>query len=479
MEEGGVPVEPQAAAVAVEEPVVPEMVQVMTWNGFVGAQAGRVAAQIGGRLHDFAEFTHRDVKMLTENLRGLPAASRIHVNLAQAKNIKATIDWVKDQDRINQAPTIAGMDEDSFLEAIKESAKREVIREAAKENAETLAKEASPGKLTGEKVWDKWRSGLENQLSMLYGVNGVPLVYVIRENEEPEEGKSYSSFTQECIEKCRLTGQEFNEDAKYVHNIIQSLIVGEDAEQWVKEHKKLKNGRTDFLNLVAHFTGEGNNTRRIGDAERLEKTLHYKDERAMTFQTFLAKTKHMFNIFEEVGEPKPESAKIRFLLDGIRNAELQPIVQAIRAGMTLEPNTYTFTTAANMIASQVTPKDLNRGVSGLGRGGSDKPKSDFLPLGEWRKLTAEQQAAIRAAREKDGIKKKLQQQNTANPDKKNRIIKNLKKKISALKRKVGKGGDDDDGSDDEADDAVHTSAGAGNAFGGREEKKQAKKKTKN
>jgi hypothetical protein len=87
------------------------------------------------------------------------------------------------------------------------------------------------------------------------------------------------------------------------------------------------------------------------------RSLHYKDEQPMTFQTFLAKTKHMFNIFEEVGEPKPESAKIRFLLDGIRSKELQPLVHAIRAGMTLDPNVYTFTTAANTIASQVTGRD--------------------------------------------------------------------------------------------------------------------------
>jgi Zn-finger domain-containing protein len=59
----------------------------------------------------------------------------------------------------------------------------------------------------------------------------------------------------------------------------------------VKEHIRFKNGRTDFLTLVAHFTGEGNNTHRIGDAERIEKTLQYKDERAITFQIFLAKTK--------------------------------------------------------------------------------------------------------------------------------------------------------------------------------------------
>jgi hypothetical protein len=61
------------------------------------------------------------------------------------------------------------------------------------------------------------------------GVNGVPLVYVIHENEEPE-GKTYASITQDCIEKCKLTGQEFAEDSKYVQNIIQSLIVGEAAE---------------------------------------------------------------------------------------------------------------------------------------------------------------------------------------------------------------------------------------------------------
>jgi hypothetical protein len=87
----------------------------------------------------------------------------------------------------------------------------------------------------------------------------------------------------------------------------------------------------------------------------------------MAFQTFLSKTNHKFNIFEEVREPKPESAKIRFLFDEVRNTELQPIVQAIRAGMSLDPNTYTFTTEANMIALQVTPKETHRSVSAHGK----------------------------------------------------------------------------------------------------------------
>jgi hypothetical protein len=120
------------------------------------------------------------------------------------------------------------LDEESFLSAIRESAPPpEVIREAAKENAETLVKS---GNLTSEKVWAKWKARLENQLSMLYCVNCVRLVNVISENEDPEEG-NYADFTQECIEPCKLTGQEFAEDLKHVHNIIQSLFVGEDAEQ--------------------------------------------------------------------------------------------------------------------------------------------------------------------------------------------------------------------------------------------------------
>jgi hypothetical protein len=239
----------------------------------------------------------------------------------------------------------------------------------------------------------------------------------------------------------------------------------------VKEHKRFKNGRTDFLTLVAPFTGEGNTTRRIGDAERLEKTLHYKDERAMGYQTFLAKTKHMINIFEEVGEPEPESAKIRFLLDGIRSTELQTIVQAIRAGMTLDSNVCTFKTAANMIASQVTPKETNRSVSALGKESGDKINTEFLPVKTWQALSAEQQATIRAARDKNqDIKKKSQRQKSVF-DRRDRKIKNLQKKVSALKRNANQ-----ETEDDSDDDDPNTSAG--DAFGGREEKKQAKKRIK-
>ena len=39
--------------------------------------------------------------------------------------------------------------------------------------------------------------------------------------------------------------------------------------------------------LRDHFKGEGNATRRIAEAERLHESLHYKNERSLSFEVFL------------------------------------------------------------------------------------------------------------------------------------------------------------------------------------------------
>ena len=119
-----------------------------------------------------------------------------------------------------------------------------------------------------------------------------------------------------------------------------------------------------------------------------------------------------------------------------------------------------------MIASQVSPKENHRSVSGLGKTCDDKVKTDFLPAKAWRALSAEQQANVREAREKDPEVKKRPQKRKSVSDRKDLKIKKLQKKISSLKRNANNGAEDDDGSDDDDTD-VHAGAAAGNAFGGR------------
>jgi hypothetical protein len=88
------------------------------WRGCDGAKAERTAAQVDEGLCDFVEFSHSDGKMLTENLSGYQQPFALDVKLVQSKNIKVTSDWVKDQGKVNKKPSIAELDEESFIEAI-------------------------------------------------------------------------------------------------------------------------------------------------------------------------------------------------------------------------------------------------------------------------------------------------------------------------------------------------------------------------
>ena len=83
--------------------------------------------------------------------------------------------------------------------------------------------------------------------------------------------------------------------------------------------------------------------------------LHYKNERSLSFTTFLAKMQYMFNLFEEENEPMTEAAKLPFLFDKVDHPQLESNVSALRVKNNLASGEYkvTFTKAANIMAASV------------------------------------------------------------------------------------------------------------------------------
>ena len=376
--------------------------------------------------------------------------------------------------------TLEGHNEASFLRELNVSAERAAAREADKNTSEARAKEASPGKLTTEKDWEKWETKLINQLSILHGVLEVPLAYVIRENGVVGSTENYETFTEECIARCPLEGPYFEADARTVHQLIESYTTGENSEVWVKKIRRHQNGRMDIEALRSHYRGEGNQSRRITDAETMRDTLHYKGESAMPFATFLAKVQRMFNLYDQIGEPYSESAKLRFLFDKVQSPDLQHPLEAVRTVVSINPDAFTFTSAANHLSSLVKPKskrelsvvtssDTNN-KAGIMRDG--KIFTGFYP--NWRQITKEDQKLVLAERERLGIGGKRgkadgkQQKSEKNWKK---TVKGLKKTIAALKRKTSgtEASDDDEIKEEPRDDA-------GNAFGGRAEKASKRKR---
>jgi hypothetical protein len=115
----------------------------------------------------------------------------MYFGLQRTKRLKATLHWVQDFARVSKVPTLEELTQESFKAAISRAAQRADIRKKEAKDASSVSSEASPGKLKDNKKWQEWITGFENMLSTLLGVNGVPLLYVIREKEEAEpEGRN-------------------------------------------------------------------------------------------------------------------------------------------------------------------------------------------------------------------------------------------------------------------------------------------------
>jgi hypothetical protein len=116
-----------------------------------------------------------------------------------------------------------------------------------------------------------------------------------------------------------LTGNIFQADARKVHQFIKSFLQTESTEQWIKPFAKCQSEREDMDALRKHYSGEGNTSCRIVFAERIRDTLHYKNERDLSFSAFLDKMRKMFEhpqLQDAVG-----ALRVRALIDGLMFTE--------------------------------------------------------------------------------------------------------------------------------------------------------------
>ena len=101
-------------------------------------------------------------------------------------------------------------------------------------------------------------------------MNGTPLSYVIRENEAPASDGTFANFIEECIACAPLQGAYYEADGSTVHQALISFTTVKLSEDWIKPVNKFKEGRRSMAALCDHFSGEGNITRRIAEADRLK-----------------------------------------------------------------------------------------------------------------------------------------------------------------------------------------------------------------
>ena len=474
------------------------IVQSLAWIGFnTDAQRQRLIDEAFGSFDDIRTTDEDDVDAMVKDLTSRSAQQgRIIVGIRRTKLLKGFAHWVQDFFRVSSTPDVVGLNTDTFRAALNVALTRREVRVNLLKQLKTAAEAASPGPLESERKWKTWEEKFENYCRAHIGAAGVPLSYVIRENDAPDVDATYPDFLSKTIACAPITGEQYQADRLAVFNMIVSFTTGQPSGDWIKSTLKYNDGRRSMKALRDHFTGEGNATRNKTEADRLYADLHYKSERAMPFETFLTNCQKMFNIYEKEGEPMPESARIRFLFKKVRHAGLQMAIASLEASQTNGVN-LTYTRAANHLSQKVATlpeyisknrniSAVNTSVSSMSSGGSDAAiynpdgsiNTGYIPT--WRSLSKEQRDIVTAERKKLGIsggKAKGSPSSKAQANRTKQLVaqnKKHKRKIKALKRQLTKGSNDSESGNksDESDDSV---ADAGDAFGGKHSKKKGKK----
>lgn len=377
----------------------------------------------------FLRMKEKDITTMAEEYGKRTANNgRIIFGFFRTKELQGLMHWVQDMTRMSKNPSLQRL---TPLELALAVANND-IRKNLSDNMETASKAADPGKLRTNTDWYTWSQGFINYLSTIPGCTGIPLSYVVREFEEPTEDDDGDApedvdYLTTIVNRAPLRGTAYVADRRQVHQLLTGKVLGEQAEEWIRDDKSKQNGRIDFNHLKEHYEGEGNVSRRITQAEALHKSLFYKQERSMKFSVFLSRLQTMFQIYKQEGEEQPESAKIRFLLDRVQAPHLSQAVTSLR--FQNNQGTLTYSMAKNSLMTEVVKssdyvQNDGRNVAAVGynakQGASNssnkktpykkKSNSKFPPSGAehidvktWKKLTREQQAVIRKYRDDHGL----------------------------------------------------------------------------
>jgi hypothetical protein len=318
-----------------------------------------------GGLIDLKDFTTADIKEAIKGFKSLPN-NPFCLTAGTTKRLTQLALWAKDRVRLNQQVEFAnGTSQAQLFRDIEGAQDRDKIRGERKKNAETLATLKIDPPLKAGGGWDAWTVAIKTALTIAYGSKGVPLLYVLRENEAPEHiGATWEEL---AINSAPHTGLDFEADVKTVHLLILNNISEDsDAHAYIQPlvRQNANNGRRDWLALHDRYENAASVQARVNAANKTWESLVYKNERVMSFEAFSKKLTTALQDFERALRPKHEGDIIDWLWRHVQNLELTQLMSALKVAQTFQNRT-----------SQQILHEIAKEIPNLSKG------SDFSPRG--------------------------------------------------------------------------------------------------
>ena len=209
------------------------MGQVLTWIGFTGQAArNRIMDDAFSVLEDLATLREEDIRDLASGFsKRTQGEGHIIFGLRRTKRLIGMMHWVQDFYRCNEAPNLQGLEnQDDFLLAVDTAIHHVNVRQNVVNQVKTVSKAADPGKFKDESKWAEWEPAFVNYLSTIPGVNGVPLSYVVREDNINDVVDEDEDFWSKTVRLAPLNGTNFQADACRVHQLLKSFLNAKTAE---------------------------------------------------------------------------------------------------------------------------------------------------------------------------------------------------------------------------------------------------------
>jgi len=140
-----------------------------------------------------------------------------------------------------------------------------------------LALDAKPEKFTNDDEWEDFDRKFQAFLRLIPGSNGVPLLYVVREDATPNP-MPQPDYLDEYINAAPLNGGIFIADNQKVYVLFQALIANEQGLSVIKTQETTTDGRRTYLTVKVHFEGSGIMQNKVTSAEKTIRKIRYKGE---------------------------------------------------------------------------------------------------------------------------------------------------------------------------------------------------------
>ena len=136
---------------------------------------------------------------------------------------------------------------------------------------------------------------------------------MIRECTAPDyaiESQPDYNFEQLSINCLPLAGLTYKIDARKLNKLKHGFVQGETTETWIKTKESKQDVQLDYLPLLAHHGGKGNNAVQVKETEALRTSLIYKNKKSMLLDKFLPNMQTMLTGFSDNEEILNDLQKI-------------------------------------------------------------------------------------------------------------------------------------------------------------------------